>query len=188
MALRPYSATLQKAYRDTLGTPGAPEVIDDGVPVTPVAIVATSALGSAVAISDGTDTLAVNSDGSINVQSSAGGFSVEGSGQTIVSNTNGKAGTAITAGTGVTIRTVTASKDAYITSFSIGQQSATSAVRWELRDGGSGGTLIYGGECQQVGSVTSNYVFPTPIKFGTDIWLDISSNETIIWAYSGWEQ
>lgn len=39
MTLRPYSADLQKTYRDTLGTPGAPEVIDDGAPVVPVAIV-----------------------------------------------------------------------------------------------------------------------------------------------------
>lgn len=40
MVLRPYSADLQKTYRDTLSTPGAPEVIDDSQPVTPVAIVA----------------------------------------------------------------------------------------------------------------------------------------------------
>lgn len=40
MTLRPYSADLQKTFRDTLSTPGAPEVIDDAVPVTPVAIVA----------------------------------------------------------------------------------------------------------------------------------------------------
>lgn len=39
MTLRPYSATLQKTFRDTLETPGAPEVIDDGNAVTPVVVV-----------------------------------------------------------------------------------------------------------------------------------------------------
>lgn len=42
MALRPYSADLQQTFRTTLGTPGAPEVIDDSQPVVPVAIVAGS--------------------------------------------------------------------------------------------------------------------------------------------------
>jgi len=51
MTLRPYSADLQKVFRDTLKTPGAPEVIDDGDPVTPVAIVAgTFALTSKTAV------------------------------------------------------------------------------------------------------------------------------------------
>jgi hypothetical protein len=42
MVLRPFSADLQKTYRDTLLTPGSPETIDDGVPVMPVAVVAGS--------------------------------------------------------------------------------------------------------------------------------------------------
>jgi len=40
MTVRPYSADLQQTFRATLGTPGAPEVIDDEQPVVPVAIVA----------------------------------------------------------------------------------------------------------------------------------------------------
>ncbi len=40
MTLRPYSADLQQQFRATLGTPGAPEVIDDAQSVVPVAIVA----------------------------------------------------------------------------------------------------------------------------------------------------
>lgn len=40
MTLRPYSADLQQQFRSILSTPGAPEAIDDGQPVVPVAIVA----------------------------------------------------------------------------------------------------------------------------------------------------
>ena len=42
MTLRPYSADLQKAFRDLLGTPGAPETVDDSAPIIPVAVVASS--------------------------------------------------------------------------------------------------------------------------------------------------
>lgn len=68
MTVRPYSATLQAAYRDTLGTPGAPEVIDDSAPVIPVAVVAqvnTASTSAFVKVTDGTDTLSIESDGSL---------------------------------------------------------------------------------------------------------------------------
>jgi len=71
MALRPYSATLQAAYRDTLGTPGAPEVIDDSTPVMPVAVVAqvnTAATSSYMRITDGTDNLEITSTGGITAE------------------------------------------------------------------------------------------------------------------------
>jgi len=71
VTLRPYSQTLQQAYRDTLGTPGAPEAIDDAAPVVPVAVVAqvnTSNTASYMRITDGTDTVAVSSAGSLYVE------------------------------------------------------------------------------------------------------------------------
>lgn len=66
MTLRPYSADLQKQYRDTMGTPGAPEVVDDAIPVVPVAVVAqvpSSSSAQYVRITDGTDTAQVNNMG-----------------------------------------------------------------------------------------------------------------------------
>lgn len=45
MVMRPYSANLQQAFRDTLQCPGAPKIIDDQSPVVPVAIVATASNG-----------------------------------------------------------------------------------------------------------------------------------------------
>ena len=42
MALRPFSATLQQNFRNTLGTVGAPEAIDDSIPVQAVAVVASN--------------------------------------------------------------------------------------------------------------------------------------------------
>lgn len=82
MTLRPYSATLQAAYRDTLGTPGAPEVIDDSQPVTPVAVVAqvnTSSTASYTRVTDGTDNLEVEADGKIRT-----GLESPSSSQTVV--------------------------------------------------------------------------------------------------------
>lgn len=68
MTLRPFSATLQAQFRDTLGTPGAPEVIDDSQPVQAVAVVATVNTASSASysqITDGTDTLAINGSGNL---------------------------------------------------------------------------------------------------------------------------
>lgn len=68
MTLRPFSADLQKQFRDTLGTPGAPEVIDDGQPVVAVAVVAqvnTASSAGFTQVTDGTDTLAIGTDGGI---------------------------------------------------------------------------------------------------------------------------
>jgi hypothetical protein len=98
MVLRPYSADLQKAYRDTLGTPGAPETIDDSQPVLPVAVVAqvnTSSTSTFVKITDGTDTAAVNTDGSLIVAPNVGAmvqfaFTGTGSVATAYTVTTGK--------------------------------------------------------------------------------------------------
>lgn len=42
MTLRPFSANLQKSFRDTLGTPGSPTLIEDETPVQAVAVIATA--------------------------------------------------------------------------------------------------------------------------------------------------
>lgn len=71
MTLRPYSQALQQAYRETLSTPGAPEVIDDSSPVVPVAVVAqvnTASTSTYTRVTDGTDTLSINTSGNFDSQ------------------------------------------------------------------------------------------------------------------------
>lgn len=68
MVVSPLSADLQKAYRDTLLVAAAPSFIDSDEKILPVAIIA-NATSTAVAqffkLTDGTDTVAVNANGSI---------------------------------------------------------------------------------------------------------------------------
>lgn len=64
----PISTTLQKSYRDTLSIPSAPSMLDTDEKIIPVAVVAqTSDVSTAtnVKITDGTDTLGINTDGTI---------------------------------------------------------------------------------------------------------------------------
>lgn len=68
MALYPISATLQKAYRDTLGIPSAPAYIDSEEKIVPVAIIANPSSTDVAALvrpTDGTDIIAINADGSL---------------------------------------------------------------------------------------------------------------------------
>jgi len=174
MTLRPYSATLQKAYRDTLGTPGAPEVIDDGVPVMPVAIVATSASGSSVSISDGTDTLLVNTDGSINVVSSSTSV-------TQVGYANDMAGTAAAAAT-----LYTPTLDFYCTAITIAIQGGTTKG-FDVRDGGAAGTLKMSGLTGGADQGSFRMTFPTPVKFSTDVYLTFTSSSTFHVTLVGYE-
>lgn len=70
MTLRPFSATLQKQFRDTLETPGAPSEIDDGQPVIPVAVIAqvnTATSAGYTQITDGTDTAEISTAGELSV-------------------------------------------------------------------------------------------------------------------------
>jgi len=104
MTLRPYSATLQAAYRDTLGTPGAPETIDDSQPVVPVAVVAqvnTASTAGYTQVTDGTDTINVTSIGGL------------------ITGGTPKSGVVVGANTGATIYTPTAGTTFYCTGYSI---------------------------------------------------------------------
>jgi len=112
VAIRPFSADLQKQFRDTLQTPGSPEVVDDGQPVIPVAVVAqvnTATSSGFTRITDGTDTALVTTAGSLHVATDVlpgGGtfFRYYGAGT----------------GANVTAHTVTAGKTAYVIWFSGG--------------------------------------------------------------------
>lgn len=116
-------------------------------------------------------------------------FPIATSAQTIVPKSNGKAGTAITAGTGALLYTVTAGKTLFIQSLSIKSNFAT-GCGWELRDGTTiaGAIKINGTSSSAIGGAPFTITFPTPIPFTTGLFLDISDNSTIWWNFVGFEQ
>lgn len=118
----------------------------------------------------------------------ASGFTKNGTGQIIKSSNTGKAGIAITAGTGAALYTVTATKTFYCTSITIGSQGAGASYTFEIRDGGIAGTIKYGGVAPIGSSGSIVLKFPTPITFTTDVFLDIGVSQTVTFGVSGWEE
>lgn len=168
MVLEPMNPTVMQTYRDTLQVGSAPSFIDSSEKIIPVAVVA----------------------GAIDVTTSST-IPVFASTQTPVAIANGKAGTAITSGTGVLVRTNTASKSFYVTSIHLGVVGATNPT-FDIRDG----TTIAGSLVYSAGSVLGAshpgpivLVFPTPIKFTAGIFLDTGNGgpHTIVYAFSGFE-
>lgn len=108
-----------------------------------------------------------------------------GSGQTIVTVANGKAGTSITAGTGALLRTVTASKTYYVTSISLTAVGGGNNI--ELRDGTTiAGTL----KCQMSAAVATTTIcqtFPVPIAFTAGVFIDTSNTGTVGYCINGYE-
>lgn len=71
MAEVPISPDIQKSYRDTLQIPDSPSFIDTRIPIQPVAVIAQTSVAELAQfqkITDGTDTLEINTDGSINTK------------------------------------------------------------------------------------------------------------------------
>lgn len=126
---------------------------------------------------------AVTISGSVGI-----GFPSPTTNQTIVQKAYGKGYQAITAGTGATLYTVTAGKTLYISSLTVcGALGAANSI--EIRDNGSGGTIIYGSRTYEGTSETyARQTFPTPLKFSTNVWIDVAANASITWAFSGWEE
>lgn len=173
----PISTTLQKSYRDTMQTPTAPAFLDPTLPIQPVAVIAnTSTAASSVQVTDGTDTLLVNTDGSLNVKRTA---STKHYG-------TGKSAVSITAGTGTTIGTVTASVDFYCTAMTLCFNRTMAG--WVVKDGGSGGTTMLSGGGDNASNPIINLSFPNPLKFGTDIWMDVEANAGVYCSFVGYEE
>lgn len=186
------SPTVQKAYRDALQCAESPSFLDPTLPIQPVAIIAQAAGSSSTQISDGTDTLLVNTDGSINVTGTfAAGLPVPSASQTLIKTSNGLTGTAVTAGTGSNIRTTTASKTFYLTHIVVLVASAGTGNGFELYDAGSKtGSPVFVGDSSRAASAASaqSYAFPTPLAFTTGVFLDSEFSTTLRWAISGFEQ
>lgn len=98
-------------------------------------------------------------------------------------STSTKAGESITAGTGITPLSVTATKKLYIGSF---QVSGAAAFQYIIKDGGSGGTVKAVGTVGA--SVFAGMVFNPPLEFSTDVWIDTSLTQTHWVALQGWEE
>lgn len=130
---------------------------------------------------------------SATIVGSTANFPTPSANQTIVTYSTSKSGQAITAGTGVTVGTVTAGKTFYCTNISVEQNSNNVGTTWNLRDGGVAGTLKASGvigmangwERYSGGAIT----LPTPIAFtgGNAINLDVNNTSTVIYVISGFE-
>lgn len=109
-----------------------------------------------------------------------------GSGQTAVFAATAKTGQAVVAGTGINLRTVTGGKTFYLTSFTISAFVA-GEIRWVLVDNGAGGTVK-----AQFSTITAGtaytHVFPVPLQFTTNCYIDCHSNSTAGWTMTGFEQ
>lgn len=106
--------------------------------------------------------------------------------QTIVVISNGIGGTTVTAGTGVTLRTVTTGKIFYVKSLTI--SNSTTGNNVELRDGGSGGTIKGIG---RVDTTQGQSWMQTPdgsMSFATSVWLNTGDTMAIQWCITGWEE
>lgn len=125
----------------------------------------------------------------LQVESSSSGspsFAAPGASQTIISKSNTKAGTSITAGTGLQMHSVTASKTFYMTALSV--RGAVTGQSFDVRDSATvSGTPIIAGQC---GNNADGWeqTFPTPIAFTTGAFLDVASTGTMWYSISGFEQ
>lgn len=103
--------------------------------------------------------------------------------QTIVTKSNGLAGTSITTA-GASAYTVTGGKTFYVTSISI--SCSTAGLIWEIRDGTSNaGTLKSAGAC--LVTTTNTLTFPSPIAFSTGVWITANTTQTVHWTINGYE-
>lgn len=111
-------------------------------------------------------------------------LSVPSVSQTIVMKGSGKSPVAITAGTGLSLYSVTGGKTLYVQTLFIGDSVNNN---FDIRDGTIAGTILF--SFRAVTSVTNNGVitFPTPLKFSTAVFLDSGTNSSINWGFVGFE-
>jgi hypothetical protein len=97
---------------------------------------------------------------------------------------NNKSASALVAGTGALLYTVTGGKILYITSINI---QGGSVSTWELRDGTTiAGAIVYVGRSPT--DVFANIVLPTPIPFTAGVFIDVGTNCSVTYSLVGYEQ
>jgi hypothetical protein len=108
----------------------------------------------------------------------------------IVMKCSGKAGTAITPGTGILLYTTTGGKTLYISSIGINFNIAT-AVSFDIKDSttAAGSAVIAGAiGASTGGDQTWNQSYPNPAKFANGLFLDTTAGPTACtWNFVGWE-
>lgn len=185
MTQSPISADLQNAYRSVLSTQNAPTTFDTDTPLTPVVVIGSASVASGASftkVTDGTDTLLINTDGSALVTS----LPTPRTGQTLINKSSTKTAISITSGTGINLYTVTAGKTFYLQTITF---SANNATTFDVRDSASvAGTPIVA--AQVATAISSVITYPSPVKFSTGVWLDVGSTITngATWSISGWEE
>jgi len=116
------------------------------------------------------------------------GFLSPNTTQQVSNNLNTKAGTSITAGTGVLAYTVTANKVYYITSVTLSSSNAT-ATTVEIQDST---TLSQPADqivcCVPADKSSVHLTFPTPIRFSHGVFIDVGTTSTITYLINGWEE
>lgn len=125
----------------------------------------------------------------ITVSGSNTNFPAAGTGQTQIAKSNTKAGTTITAGTGLLLHTVTGGKTFYLSSMNLTEDGAGGGG-WDIRDNTAiaGTPIIAQGMTNQAFPASVNMVFPVPIKFTTGVFLDLEQTGSVFWSIQGFEQ
>lgn len=91
------------------------------------------------------------------------------------------------AGTTQTVHTVTAGKVFYVSELIVNNTGADAGAV-TIKDGGAGGTVkLTIATTANVGDMVS-FIFPTPLKFETDIYSDEGNSVAAQAVLSGWEE
>ena len=106
------------------------------------------------------------------------------SSQTLKNYSSDKAGTSITAGTGLKILDVTAGKSFYLTDILVVGDGGN--INFVLTEGTVGGTHMFAGSGFQGSPTIANLT--TPIKFTTALYLDLNATQTCIYSFGGYEE
>jgi len=126
--------------------------------------------------------------GSVTTTLSSAAYVQNSATQTNIVKGNAKAGTSITAGTGLLIHTNTVGKTFYITSI---VATANAATCFEIRDGTTiAGTLkgsFYVGSLGTGGTQSFSTNFSTPLALTTGLFLDLGTTTTINYLIIGFE-
>jgi len=103
-----------------------------------------------------------------------------------INKSNTKAGTTCTAGTGLLLYTVTGGgRVFYLTAINVSVTSG--AAIFDIRDSTTvAGTPILA--WSDASNPSHTLVFPSPIRFGTGVFLDIVSTGTVVWWLTGIEK
>jgi hypothetical protein len=182
MVLVPINPDVQQSYRDTLKIPASPSMIDTDEKIIPVAIIAQASIASTaqfMKITDGTDNMNVNVDGSLTVfdsfPSNATPF-------------NFCTRQAFTANTPITLKTPAGGKKLYIT------QAILQATAGDIRFGDN----VTGNALPSAGTTPDGVLvkfdagakiipFPKPVVCSTNLAIINGTTETGYASFSGYE-